>query len=329
MRREHGSWFEFVRAMGGLDEAEGRLLEEQRPLLREVELTPMTKSFKMVLLEALLELDGLVRPPQLSELAARSWQVLQRRKPLLRDLPEGRFAQEDGRSPAWLRYWADNPVNAWIGGNRSDSASALFRVVGDRLVLTADLQSATVAAAASCLQELVDYRLAAYDARVEQPLPLEVGEVRPRLADVVELPYFPNLRIACGHFRAGRTDAEEHRALPARYGKLDPGRHFIARASGNSMNGGRQPIRDGDYLLLEHVTPSNAGSITGTVMAIERDGAHGGEEQYVLRMVVKTREGQYVLRAHNPDYADMPATDDMRTRARLRAIIDPLDLSAG
>jgi hypothetical protein len=30
----------------------------------------------------------------------------------------------------------------------------------------------------------------------------------------VELPYFPNLKIACGHFRTGRTDAEEHKALP-------------------------------------------------------------------------------------------------------------------
>jgi hypothetical protein len=153
--------------------------------------------------------------------------------------------------------------------------------------------------------------------------------VRPQLADAVELPYFPNLRIACGHFRAGRTDSEEHRRLPASYGKLDPARHFIARASGNSMNGGKQPIRDGDYLLLEHVTPSNAGSITGTVMAIERDDARSGEDQYVLRVVVKTRDGQYMLRANNSDYADMPATDEMRTRARLRAIIDPLDLAVG
>jgi superfamily II DNA or RNA helicase/SAM-dependent methyltransferase len=329
MRREHGSWFELVRDMGDLDEAECELLGEQEALLREVEVTSMTKSFKMVLLEALLELDGLAKPALLSDLAARSWQVLQRRKPLLRDLPEGRFAQEDGRSPAWRRYWAENPVNAWTGGNRAEGARAFFRVADERLVLTLGIDTGTLTAAGSCLQELVDYRLAAYDARVDQPLPLDAPEVRPRLADAFELPYFPNLKIACGHFRAGRTDSEEHRRLPATYGKLDPARHFIARASGNSMNGGKQPIRDGDYLLLEHVTPTNAGSITGAVMAIERDDARSGEDQYVLRVVVKTRDGQYVLRANNPEYVDVPATDEMRTRARLKAIVDPLDLAVG
>jgi superfamily II DNA or RNA helicase len=329
MRRQHGSWFEFVRDMNDLASWEKEVIDGQLQLLREVEITSMTKSFKMVLLEALLELDGLMQPPRLGDLAARSWQVLQRRKPLLRDLPEGRFTTEDGRSPAWVRYWADNPVNAWTGGNKGDGAKAFFRIVDDRLVATARVNGGLVGALADCLQELVDYRLAAYDARVEQPLPKEVQVVRPQLADAVELPYFPNLRIACGHFRAGRTDSEEHRRLPASYGKLDPARHFIARASGNSMNGGKQPIRDGDYLLLEHVTPSNAGSITGTVMAIERDDARSGEDQYVLRVVVKTRDGQYMLRANNSDYADMPATDEMRTRARLRAIIDPLDLAVG
>ncbi|MEY3273161.1 MAG: UvrABC system protein [Pseudomonadota bacterium] len=191
------------------------------------------------------------------------------------------------------------------------------------------VESAMIAALGNCLQELVDYRLAAYGARVEQPLPGETAQISPRLTDAIELPYFPNLRIACGHFRAGRTDSEQLRRLPASYGKLDPARHFIARASGNSMNGGKQPIRDGDYLLLEHVSATNAGSITGTVMAIERDDARSGEDQYVLRVVVKTRDGQYLLRANNPEYPDMPATDEMRTRARLRAIIDPLDLGLG
>lgn len=329
MRRQHGSWFELLRDMNDLEDTERQVLDGQIDLLREVEVTAMNKSFKMVLLEALLELDGLVQPPRLIDLAARSWQVLQRRKPLLRDLPEGRFAQEDGRSSVWLRYWADNPVNAWTGGNRGDRAKAFFRVEDDRFVLTAGVGEGMVPALASCLQELVDYRLAAYDARADQPLPKDVQAVRPQLSDAVELPYFPNLKIACGHFRAGRTDSEEHRRLPASYGKLDPARHFIARASGNSMNGGKQPIRDGDYLLLEHVTPSNAGSITGTVMAIERDDARSGDDQYVLRVVVKLRDGSYVLRANNPDYADMPATDEMRTRARLRAVIDPDDLGPG
>jgi SOS-response transcriptional repressor LexA len=151
----------------------------------------------------------------------------------------------------------------------------------------------------------------------------------PKQRTAVELPYFPNLKIACGHFRAGRTDAEEHRSLPAAYGKLDPTRHFIARASGNSMDGGKNPIRDGDYLLLELVSPSNAGSITGAVMAIERQDEVGGDNQYLLRVVTKAKDGSYTLKANNPAYEDLDATDEMRTLARLKAVVDLLDLVVG
>jgi hypothetical protein len=45
--------------------------------------------------------------------------------------------------------------------------------------------------------------------------------------------------------------------------------------------------------------------------------------------ITKNRGGQYILKANNPDYEDLPATDDMRTLARLRHIIDPLDLAIG
>jgi SOS-response transcriptional repressor LexA len=149
--------------------------------------------------------------------------------------------------------------------------------------------------------------------------------------DRTELPYFPNLRIACGHFRTARADAEEHRRVGG-YGRLDPARHFIARASGNSMNGGKNPIRDGDYLLLELVSPGNAGSITGSIMAIERQD-QTGEDQYLLRVVTKQSDGSYVLVANNPDYEDIHVTPEMaeelRTLARLKAVIDPLELAVG
>jgi hypothetical protein len=116
--------------------------------------------------------------------------------------------------------------------------------------------------------------------------------------------------------------------LGTAYAHLDPARHFIARASGNSMNGGKNPIGDGDYLLLELVSPSNAGSITGSVMAIERQDAFG-DNQYLLRAVTKGAGGAYVLKAFNPAYEDMVATEGMRTLARLKDIIDPLELEVG
>lgn len=328
MRQQAGQWFALVRTMGDLADLESAVAEQFQALLREVEVTAMTKSFKMVLLEALLELDGLGKAVPLQALAQHSRGVLDRRRPLLADLP-AEVRSIAPADPAWARYWRDNPVKAWTGGNRPPGTTAPFKLEGSTFALTQSVPAELASALAAMLQELVDYRLAAYEVRLElEPAASNVVPFPAKRRDAVELPYFPNLKIACGHFKTGRTDSEEHRTLPAAYGPLDPSRHFIARATGNSMDGGKNPVRDGDYLLLELMSPTRAGSITGNVVAIERQD-ESGDNQYLLRVVTKTRDGQYVLKANNPAYEDMRATDEMRTLARLRGVVDPLDLAVG
>ena len=328
MRRQAGHWFGLVRSMNDFSAVEVEIAERFQTLLRDVETTAMTKSFKAVTLEAWLELDGLRQTVPLQALAVHARKVLDRRRPLLLDL-DADMRIKPSTDPAWQRYWLDNPINALTGGNLKNAAAAFFELREDHFALKLSVQDADVATLSDLLQELVDYRLAAYEVRKTTTEP--ASNVIPfpnKRCEVVDLPYFPNLKIACGHFKTGRADAEEHRAVPSSYGALDPSRFFIARASGNSMNGGRNPVRDGDYLLLELITPSRAGSITGNVVAIERQD-DSGDSQYLLRVVTKNRDGQYILKANNPDYADLPATDDMRTLARLRNIIDPLDLALG
>jgi len=90
------------------------------------------------------------------------------------------------------------------------------------------------------------------------------------------------------------------------------------------MNGGKQPVQDGDYLLLELIDSDRAGSVTGTTVVVERQEA--GEDQYLLRLVTKTADGRYILKAANPDYPDYEADEGMQTRARLRAVLRPEDL---
>jgi hypothetical protein len=67
-------------------------------------------------------------------------------------------------------------------------------------------------------------------------------------------------------------------------------------------------------------------------MAIERQD-RTGEDQYLLRVVNKQRDGSYVLVANNPDYKDLQVTpemaDELRTLARLKAVIDPLEFAVG
>ncbi len=82
------------------------------------------------------------------------------------------------------------------------------------------------------------------------------------------------------------------------------------------MNSGKQPVQDGDYLLLELIDSDRAGSITGATFVIERQ--EEGEDQYLLRLVTKTANGRYILKATNRDYPDYEADEGMQTQARLR-----------
>ncbi|MEY4765496.1 MAG: hypothetical protein RI907_2169 [Pseudomonadota bacterium] len=328
MRKQYGGWFDMLANFGELDPDEQSLAVQHPDLLREFEVTNMTKSFKMVLAEAFQELNGWAAPPALPVLAEHSWQVLQRRRPLLTDLPEHLPPQPASHGEEWVRYWRQNPVKAWIGENKEQSARSYFELREGRFWPKVEIASNQINVWTSMVQELVDFRFAAYEHRqAAAPASNVIPFVRPTPKGT-ELPFFPNIKIACGHFKTGHADAEEHLAVGDGYGKLDPNKHFIARASGNSMNGGKHPIKDGDFLLLERVSPGNAGSITGTVMAIEKQD-DSGDNQYLLRVVLKSPGGGYVLRAQNPDYSDMVATDDMRTLARLKAVLDPLELAVG
>jgi len=151
-------------------------------------------------------------------------------------------------------------------------------------------------------------------------------ELRQKVVEVesgIELPFYSNLKIACGHFKTSQHDEIESYFVSDSshsYGKLNPEMHFIATASGNSMNGGKNAIEDGDLLLLELITPSNAGSISGLTMAIEMHDEDGGE-QYLLRVVKKQANGQYLLVANNSNYVDMLANEQMNTFARLKAVL--------
>jgi hypothetical protein len=100
LRSAHGSWFEFVAGEGHLTDAEARTLEVARDWFRELETTAMTKCFKMVVLEALVEAEALRDGILLAELARRSHELLARSPELLRDL-DGVKEAADGASPEW------------------------------------------------------------------------------------------------------------------------------------------------------------------------------------------------------------------------------------
>jgi superfamily II DNA or RNA helicase/HKD family nuclease/SOS-response transcriptional repressor LexA len=335
VRQEYGQWLLFVSnetnesGVSDLGKEEQLCFSKYQTFFLALETTSLTKSFKLVLLEALLELDGFIKPIDTEKLALKSFEVLQRRRPLLHDLPK-KYAElselHDKQIIAWHTYWKGNPIKAWAGSNTEKSAD-FFMVKGGKFEFKLKIDDALYDTFITLAQELINYRFLQYEARPAKKPEAQVLAIPINKEDTQQIPYFSDLKIACGHFKSSEHEGDivEHLAIPLNYGKLNPSRHFIARAAGDSMNGGKKPIIDGDYLLLELITPDNAGSNNGKTIAIERQDV-SGDDQYLLRSVQKKTEGQYQLNAQNPSYEPMMATEDMVTFARLLYVIDPVDL---
>ncbi len=73
----------------------------------------MSKSFKAILLEAFLELDGLRTPPTLATLAECSYTVIARRPDLMAEELTENAKQFKAADKVWLNYWRINPIKAF------------------------------------------------------------------------------------------------------------------------------------------------------------------------------------------------------------------------
>ena len=328
VRTQAGSWFDLVNSAGDLTPAEGQAFSAHRELLAKVEKTSMTKVFKMVALEAFLELDGFTSAPTVSELSAASLELFRRRRNLVPDLAEA-VRDVDRVSQAVFRgYWEKDPINAWIGGNLASPSSAAFELSADRFRCRSEVSSADVEALTALLRELIDLKIARYADRPSSPVTdaALAAEAAPAYdaGKSIDLPSFPNIPIACGHFRAGSPAPDEVRTVRAT--GLDPRRpYFIARASGDSMSGGTQPVFDGDDLLLEYLTGSTVPD-AGEIAVIERS---DDEAVYLLRRWDPQPNEGVTLVATNPTYAPIALTATMRPVARLIRRVDPLESYIG
>jgi len=323
MRRTAGSWWGLVRDAEDLDAQESECFARHQDFLRDVETTRFEKCFKAVLLESLLDLDGFATPPTLDALASQALAVFRRRRAFIGDLPADFQAIDSIAQAEWRRYWDRNPVNAWIGGNLQSPEAAWFAVTDGRFCPKFTVPAEELQTFSGMLQQIVEYRLANYKKNLTH---------NPQLAaaDGTEIPFFANLDIACGHFRSGDTTVGAFKRLPAHYGPLQTNLHFIARASGNSMNGGEQPIRDADYMLLERSHRPSLTPQDGATVVVARPGANGADE-YVLRTAAAQIDGTTAMRPQNPDpaYRAFEFDSSMESVATLVRILDPLDLAIG
>jgi superfamily II DNA or RNA helicase/diadenosine tetraphosphate (Ap4A) HIT family hydrolase len=178
LRTRYGSWFGFVQTEGDLKVDEGRLLAGAGgAFLRELETTAMTKCFKMVTVQALLDAEAFEHGLPLTELAERAYAILRRSPELFEDVTADlrKPSLSPAETKAFLAYWRRNPVEAWTG--EAKDRRAWFRLEGDRFVPAFAVADADRPALERLAREMVEYRLAQYRARQRQGVSREDGFV--------------------------------------------------------------------------------------------------------------------------------------------------------
>ena len=161
--KKFGGWFGFLNSHGHLDESESALFGLAGDFLLEVEHGAYTKSFKLITLQAMLDLDGFVKPVSVETIAQRSKELIFKDPRLLNELTDAvsQFVDVWEPKPAeWLRYWTKNPFNAWLNGGRG--SSPWFEMQGELFKFKTELSTDLSQVFESLLGEVLEYRLQRY-----------------------------------------------------------------------------------------------------------------------------------------------------------------------
>lgn len=159
-RSGYSSWLDFVRLMGDLSEEQTAAFQRHRDFLEQLEVTPMTRSYKMLVLLAVLGADAFPGEISIEELTRR-FGDLARRSAVLRS--EMGLALED---PAALRRLIEsNPIDAWTGG-RGTGGTAYFAYADGRFATTFDAPENSREVVQDLVREMAEWRLAVYTRRM-------------------------------------------------------------------------------------------------------------------------------------------------------------------
>ena len=159
VRTGSGSWLGFVNAQGGLSKDELAAFSSLSQFLESLETTEMSKSFKMVVLTAMLNRNELPGSISVGDLVSEVRKLARRDPRIAEDF--GNVLDDDQTLEAHLRR---NPIEAWIGG-RGTAGTKYFSFDGERFRSEFSISNSSISAAQELIREIVDWRVAEYFAR--------------------------------------------------------------------------------------------------------------------------------------------------------------------
>lgn len=161
---KYGSWFGFLRAVDLLGRREAAAFDRYGEVLRGFQTESVTKSYKLVTVRALIHDDALRTGVDITRNAETSRELLLADPRLARDVPVNEFPHlADAPANKWATYWRKWPISHLTGtGDSAPRPHALFRISGDRIEPTFEVDDESAEVFESMVAEIIDYRLANY-----------------------------------------------------------------------------------------------------------------------------------------------------------------------
>jgi superfamily II DNA or RNA helicase/predicted house-cleaning noncanonical NTP pyrophosphatase (MazG superfamily)/HKD family nuclease/SOS-response transcriptional repressor LexA len=347
-QKDTGSWLRLKERLGHLSEYEASLLGTAgEDFLQHVEgELKATRSYKMVILKALLADEEqraswsiewiakgfrryyLANLEHLSDCSAfdkskdpqsvpmRQFERLLMSMPLdkLSNTADKYFILDKKNRVFKLKdemseFWADDQFRALVLDRTEYALHLYFKRFKKR-------QEAKTAEAEK-LDDVASNKIVPSEATPKEAMPI----IEPELIETLVLPFYSDLRVAAGSLNklSAGEPAKESIEVPKELGYKDD-KHFVARITGDSMDGGKIPIADGSLVVLEPITATSAGSVNGQVVAVMQVDEFG-DTSYALKKIEK-RQGQYYLVSFNKAYKDVLIdVERVRPFARFKGIL--------
>ncbi len=168
----HGGWLGFVAHMGDLDPQEAEVFRRHAAFFQDLSTTQMSKSYKMLLLKAMLVEHSLPGEVSLDDLLGQFIQIAARNPQFKSDVS----VPLDRRSEV-RRLLIENPITAWTDG-KGTGGTKYFKFDGQVFATTFAVPPQLVPAFTKLTEELLDLRIGQYLDRRDQEVSAEVEAER-------------------------------------------------------------------------------------------------------------------------------------------------------
>jgi superfamily II DNA or RNA helicase/diadenosine tetraphosphate (Ap4A) HIT family hydrolase/HKD family nuclease len=162
VRARHNGWFGYLDHLGLASESEKSVFSHVGDVLHGFEAEPVTKSYKLILLRALLHNGALRSGTEIQQIAKTSHELILGDPRLMRDTTNAELPDVAAATfVEWESYWRKWPVAAWAG-ELSGSPGRWFRIAGERLEPTFSVARELADTFDAMAAEIVEYRLSRY-----------------------------------------------------------------------------------------------------------------------------------------------------------------------